>query len=82
MKMITDVSQCAGCKESDGDCSVCQENTTANAAHRSDLYAQLATANRALNDVNVEIVRQEKLKRTWQKICGSLEYQIYGRIMP
>jgi len=82
-KIITNVSPCAGCTESEGDCPVCKENTTAMAdAHRSDLDAQLATAHRALNDVDVEIARQERLKKTWQKICGSLEYQIYGRILP
>ena len=74
------VSPCAGCIESDGDCSECKENALD--LKGSDLASQLATANRALSDVNIEIARQEKLKLVWQKIAGSLEFQIYGRICP
>ena len=75
-----EIPKCAGCQESEGDCPACKENK--DASGKEDNLQMLATAQRAIDDLDAEIKKLVGLRDTWVKICGKIEGELYGRILP
>jgi CCR4-NOT transcriptional regulation complex NOT5 subunit len=42
----------------------------------------IATAKRSISDLDTEIKKLQGLRDTWVKICGKVEGELYGRILP